>query len=327
MPTSKPKATTKRSRKPSAPAKVRAGVVGVGAIGQNHARVYASLANAQLTAVYDTDPARAASFAEKYGAVATSDLEEFAKLVDAASVSTPTVTHRAIAELLLDRGVHCLVEKPIAASPEDAAALVEKAREKDRLLQVGHIERFNPILRDLETRLTNPRFIEVHRLSPFPERSTDVGVVLDVMIHDLEIVLHLVKSPIVHVDAVGVAVLTNREDIANARIRFESGCVANITASRVSPEKLRKIRVFQNDTYLSLDYQAQAGKIYRREGLQILPEEVLVEKDEPLKLELESFIQCVATGQRPRVSGAEAAAALNLAIDITRQIGESPSPA
>jgi predicted dehydrogenase len=301
-------------------------VVGVGAIGQNHARVYASLANAQLTAIFDTDAARAASFAERYGAKPTSDLEEFASLVDAASVSTPTSTHRDIAEFLLDRGVHCLVEKPIAASPEDAA-LVAKAQANDRLLQVGHIERFNPILRDLETRLTNPRFIEVHRLSPFPERSTDVGVVLDVMIHDLEIVLHLVKSPIVNVDAVGVAVLTNREDIANARIRFESGCVANITASRVSPEKLRKIRVFQNDTYLSLDYQAQAGKIYRREGLQILPEDVLVEKDEPLKLELESFLHCVATGQRPRVSGAEAAAALNLAIEITRQIGEFPGQA
>lgn len=310
---------------PDPSTKVRAGVVGVGAIGQNHARVYAGLANARLTAIYDTDPERASAFAARYGATPTGDLEEFASLVDAASVSTPTSTHRAIAELLLDRGIHCLVEKPIAASTEDATALVAKAREKDRLLQVGHIERFNPILRDLEARLTHPRFIEVHRLSPFPERSTDVGVVLDVMIHDLEIVLHLVKSPILHVDAVGVAVLTGREDIANARIRFENGCVANITASRVSPEKLRKIRVFQNDTYLSLDYQAQAGKLYRREGMQILPEDVLVEKDEPLKLELESFLHCVATGQRPRVSGAEAAAALHLAIDITRQIGESPS--
>jgi len=310
---------------PNPDSKVRAGVVGVGAIGQNHARVYASLESARLAAIYDTDPARAADFAARYGAVATTDLEEFASLVDAASVSTPTVTHRAIAELLLSRGVHCLVEKPIAASPEDAAALVAKAKEKDRLLQVGHIERFNPILRDLETRLTDPRFIEVHRLSPFPERSTDVGVVLDVMIHDLEIVLHLVKSPITHIDAVGVPVLTKREDIANARIRFASGCVANITASRVSPEKLRKIRVFQGDTYLSLDYQAQSGKIFRRDGLQIVPEDVLVEKDEPLKLELESFIHCVATGQRPRVSGAEAAAALDLAIEITRLIGETPA--
>jgi predicted dehydrogenase len=300
--------------------RVRAGVVGVGAIGQNHARVYAGLPTARLTAVFDTDPARAAALAERHGARATSDLEEFTSLVDAASVATPTVTHRQIGELLLSRGVHCLIEKPIAASTEDAEALVALANERDRLLQVGHIERFNPILRDLEERLADPKFIEVHRLSPFPERSTDVGVVLDVMIHDLEIVLHLVRSPLVSVDAVGVPVLTNREDIANARLRFASGCVANITASRVSPEKLRKIRVFQADTYLSLDYQAQAGKIFRREGTQIVPEDVRVERDEPLKLELESFIQCVATGQRPRVSGAEAAAALNLAIEITRQI-------
>jgi len=310
---------------PTPDTKVRAGVVGVGAIGQNHARVYASLENARLAAIYDTDPARAADFAARYGTVATTDLEEFASLVDAASVSTPTVTHRAIAELLLDRGVHCLVEKPIAASPEDAAALVAKAKEKDRLLQVGHIETLQP---DPPRSGDAPDRPTLHRSPPalpFPERSTDVGVVLDVMIHDLEIVLHLVKSPITHIDAVGVPVLTKREDIANARIRFASGCVANITASRVSPEKLRKIRVFQGDTYLSLDYQAQSGKIFRRDGLQIVPEDVLVERDEPLKLELESFIHCVATGQRPRVSGAEAAAALDLAIEITRLIGETPA--
>jgi len=306
--------------------RVRAGVVGVGAIGQNHARVYAALPGARLAAIFDTDLERATACAERYGAQATADLEEFASLVDAASVATPTVTHRAIGEILLSRGVHCLVEKPIAASTEDAAALVTLANDRDRLLQVGHIERFNPILRDLEERLADPKFIEVHRLSPFPERSTDVGVVLDVMIHDLEIVLHLVKSPVVSVDAVGVPVLTNREDIANARLRFESGCVANITASRVSPEKLRKIRVFQAEAYLSLDYQAQAGKIFRRVGQQIVAEDVRVERDEPLKLELESFIHCVATGQRPRVSGAEAAAALNLAIEITRQISVGPAP-
>jgi predicted dehydrogenase len=302
---------------------VRAGVVGVGAIGHNHARVYAELEQATLTAIYDTDASRAREFAETYGTRAVDSLEEFASLVDAASVATPTVTHREIGSLLLSRGTHCLIEKPIADTTEDAEALVELAREHDRLLQVGHIERFNPVLHQLEAQLGEPKFIEVHRLSPFPNRSMDVGVVLDVMIHDLEIVLHLVRSPIEHIDAVGVPVLSSREDIANARIRFANGCVANLTASRISPEKLRKIRVFQHDTYLSLDYQEQAGKIFRKVDNQIVPGDVRVERDEPLKLELASFIDCVARGERPKVSGAEAAAALQVALEITRQVGAS----
>jgi len=311
--------------KPETQPAVRAGVVGVGAIGHNHARVYAALDQAELTAIYDADAERAREFADRYGARAAGSLEEFADLVDAASVATPTVTHREIGSLLLSNGIHCLIEKPIASRTEDAEVLVELARKHDRLLQVGHIERFNPVLHQLESRLTEPKFIEVHRLSPFPNRSMDVGVVLDVMIHDLEIVLHLVKSPIVHLDAVGVPVLSPREDIANARIRFENGCVANLTASRISPEKMRKLRVFQHDTYLSLDYQAQAGKIFRKDGQAILPEEVRVEKEEPLQLELASFVDCVARGERPRVSGAEAAAALEVALDITHQILASPS--
>lgn len=302
--------------------KVRAGVVGVGAIGHNHARVYSILENAKLAAIYDTNLERAEEFAAQYGAEAVDSLDAFAEKVDAASVATPTSTHREIGEALLKRGIHCLIEKPIADRTEDAAALVHLANAHDCLLQVGHIERFNPVLSQLESRLTQPRFIEVHRLSPFPNRSMDVGVVLDVMIHDLEIVLHLVKSPIASIDAVGVPVLTAREDIANARVRFQSGCVANITASRISPEKMRKIRVFQGDAYLSLDYQAQEGKIYRREGMAIIPEDVVIEKDEPLKLELASFIDCVAKGERPKVSGAEAAAALEVAIEITRLIAE-----
>ncbi len=311
---------------PNPPPTVRAGVVGVGSIGHNHARVYSEVPNAELTAVFDTDPARAAEFATKYGAKATASLDEFIGLVDAASVATPTLTHREIGSRLLAGGVHCLIEKPIANHPEDAAALVELAHRHDRLLQVGHIERFNPVLDHLESRLTAPKFIEVHRLSPFPNRSIDVGVVLDLMIHDLEIVLHLVKSPIASIDAVGVPVLTTREDIANARIRFENGCVANITSSRISPEKMRKIRVFQHDTYMSLDYQAQNGKIFRRVDGQILPEEVTVEREEPLRLELQSFIDCVARGERPKVSGAEAAAALEVAVEITRMIAEEGSP-
>jgi predicted dehydrogenase len=188
------------------------------------------------------------------------------------------------------------------------------------VLQVGHIERFNPVMSLLEARLSQPRFIEAHRLSPFPNRSIDIGVVLDLMIHDLEIVLHLVKRDVESIDAVGVPVLTRREDIANARLRFEGGCVANVTASRISPEKMRKLRVFQSDAYLSLDYQAQEGKIYRRGAEGIVGEEVTVEKDEPLKLELAAFAHCARHGHEPKVGGKEAAAALELAIEITRRI-------
>ena len=306
--------------------KVKTGVVGVGAMGKNHARVYAELENAELAAICDTDVERAREMATEFGGQAVSNLAEFAEIVEAATVATPSVTHRAIGEQLLGAGVHCLIEKPIADNPDDARALVDLAHEHDCLLQVGHIERFNPVLGKLEEVLTAPRFIEVHRLSPFPNRSMDVGVVLDVMIHDLEIVLHLVRSPIANIDAVGVPVLTQREDIANVRIRFDNGCVANITASRISPEKMRKIRVFQSDAYLSLDYQAQEGKMMRKVGMQILPEEVVVEKDEPLKLELASFVDCVAQGHGPKVSGAQAAAALEVAIKITELISESESP-
>src|SRR5439155_7205677 len=186
------------------------------------------------------------------------------------------------------------------------------------VLQVGHVERFNPVLSALEQRLSRPRFIEAHRLSPCPDRSTDIGVVLDLMVQVLEFILHLVRSPIASVDAVGVPVLSRREDIANARLRFENGCVANITSSRISPEKMRKIRVFQEDAYLSLDYQNQTGEIYRRSGGQIVREPVEIEKDEPLKRELQSFVECAAAGAQPKVSGSEATAALELAIEITR---------
>jgi predicted dehydrogenase len=298
----------------------KAGVVGVGAIGKNHARIYSQLENCELAGVFDTDAAAAAAIVEQYGGKVAGSVEELAELVDAASVSTPTSTHRAVGETLLAAGKHVLIEKPIANTAVDAKALVELAAEKNCILQVGHIERFNPVLDDIEERLTDPRFIEVHRLSPFPNRSMDIGVVLDLMIHDLEIVLHLVKSEVASVDAVGVPVLTEREDIANARIRFKSGCVANITASRISPERMRKLRVFQGDSYLSLDYGAQEGELYWKEGMEIVNAPVEVEKDEPLKRELAAFVECAAAGRQPAVSGREATAALELAIEITRLI-------
>jgi predicted dehydrogenase len=187
---------------------------------------------------------------------------------------------------------------------------------------VGHIERFNPALNALEEKLTKPRFIEAHRLSTYPGRSTDIGVVLDLMIHDLEVVLHLVRSPIQSIDSVGTAVLSKGEDIANARIRFENGCVANITTSRISFEKVRKIRVFQDDAYLSLDYFDQSGEIYRKVNSQIIKETIKVEKDEPLKLELAAFAECARSSQKPRVGGAQAAVALEIAMLITEQIAK-----
>ena len=298
----------------------RVGVVGVGHIGKNHARLYAGLPSAQFTAVYDTDRGIAAQWAAEFGVKAAASLEEFAELIDAASIATPTNTHFEIGRELLAHGKHLLVEKPIADNTAHASELAELAAARGLVLQVGHVERFNPVLGALEKRLTNPRFIEAHRLSPYPNRSTDIGVVLDLMIHDLEIILHLVRSAVQTIDAVGVPVLSRGEDIANARIRFENGCVANITSSRISPEQMRKIRFFQEDVYLSLDYQNQTGEMYRRTADGLTKEEVEIEREEPLKRELAAFIECAATGRAPKVSGFQAAAALELAVEITKRI-------
>ena len=326
--------------------KIRAGVVGTGSIGRNHARLLAEFDDCEFTAVHDTHIATAREVAGKSGAQASASLEEFSALVDAATIATPTPTHFAIARFLLERGKHVLVEKPITENTAEARELSELAHARGLVLQVGHIERFNPVLGALEARLTRPRFIESHRLSPYPNRSTEIGVVLDLMIHDLEIILHLVRSPLASVDAVGVPVLSTREDIANARLRFENGCVANITASRISPEKMRKLRVFQEDAYLSLDYQAQEGFMYRLAqghehessllkkllaskehtivsefaGRKIVREPVQVEKGEPLRRELAAFLECARAGSTPKVSGFQATAALELALEITRLI-------
>ncbi len=300
--------------------KLRVGVVGVGHIGGNHARIYAELPNAEFLAIFDIDHARASEIAAKHNVQAATSLDEFARLVDAASVATPTSAHFSVARDLLFRGKHLLIEKPITENTADARALAQLATEKQLVLQVGHVERFNPVLSALEQRLTHPRFIEAHRLSPYPNRSTDIGVVLDLMIHDLEIILHLVNSAVDRIDAVGVPVLSRGEDIANARLRFANGCVANITSSRISPEQMRKIRVFQEDAYLSLDYQGQSGEIYRRVNGQITREPVAIEKEEPLRQQLASFVDCALTGGEPKVSGSHAAAALELAVEITKQI-------
>ena len=300
--------------------RLRVGVLGVGHIGKIHARVYSELEEVEFAAVYDVNQSAAEEVARQYGIQAARSVEEFAEMVDAATISTPTFTHHEMGLKLLKAGVHLLIEKPITEFPAEAQELVAVAGEKGLVLQVGHIERFNPALDALETKLTHPRFIEVHRLSPYPARSTDIGVVLDLMIHDLEVILHLVRSKVVSVDAVGVPVLSKSEDIANARLRFENGCVVNLTVSRISPEKLRKIRVFQEDAYLSLDYQNQSGEVFRKVDGRIEREVVDIVKEEPLKRELAAFVECARSGATPKVGGREAGAALELASEITRLI-------
>src|SRR6185503_7788503 len=272
-------------------------------------------------------------------------------------IVTPTNTHFDLAKQLLLQGKHLLVEKPMTDNTAQAAELVQLAQRQKAVLQVGHVERFNPVFNYLESVATQPRFIETHRLSPFPARSTDIGVVLDLMIHDLDVVLAFVKSPVTSVDAVGIPVLSPSEDIANARLRFANGCVANLTVSRVSPERMRKIRVFSGGavpSYISLDYRAQEGFISRiarddeKEsskmkkilagkfgigkdstlvsafaGKRIVREPVPIAKEEPLKLELEHFVDCVREKQTPRVSGESARRALDLAFEITRQVQQN----
>ena len=301
--------------------RVKVGVAGVGHMGKEHARIYSELQEAELVGVHDSNPDTARKIAAKCKTRAFGSLEEMVDAVDAASIVTPTTTHLAIAEPFLRKRKHVLVEKPIAMDTAEARKLVDLAEKHGAKLAVGHVERFNPVLVALEERLGRPRFIEAHRLSPYPGRSTDIGVVMDLMIHDLEIILHLVRSPVTSVDAVGVPVLSKGEDIANARIRFANGCVANLTTSRISPEKLRKIRVFQDDAYLSLDYMKQEGEIYKRLDGKITRDKIPVMKGEPLKNQLAEFVMNVRENTDPRVAGAHGFEALKLASQICGQIG------
>jgi len=338
-------------------AKVKVAVLGTGSLGQHHARIYAELhatGAVELTGIYDAHAETARKIAEKHKLRVFASVAEAAAASDALNIATPTTTHYELAKQLLATGKHVLVEKPMTDNSAQAAELCELAQKKNLVLQVGHVERFNPVFTFLQTVATEPKFIECHRLSPFPARSTDIGVVLDLMIHDLDIVLAFVKSPVVSVDAVGIPVLSQSEDIANVRLRFANGCVANLTASRVSPERMRKIRVFSGPTnpcYISLDYRVQEGFIYRvaRDGeaetpfikklmaaklgigkdsaivsefagKKIVREPVPITKDEPLKLELQHFVHCVQQKQTPKVSGESAKQALDLAFEITRQI-------
>ena len=311
---------------------VKAGVVGVGSLGQAHARIYSELPGVDLVGIYDASPERAAEIAGKYHTQAYDSLDALCADIEAASVVVPTDLHREVGGIMLEQGVHLLIEKPITETTREAEELVTIAQKHNLILQVGHIERFNPVLTFLENRTSTPRFIEAHRLAPYPPprdgllpRGTEVSVVLDLMIHDIEILLHLVNSKVMDIRAVGVPVLSATEDIANVRLSFENGCVANVTASRISPEKMRKIRVFMEDCYISLDYQNQSGELHTKSPTGISRETIDIEKGEPLALELDAFVKCVHHHDQPIVSGEHAAEALKLAVAITQHIREGSS--
>ncbi|HEX7182693.1 MAG TPA: Gfo/Idh/MocA family oxidoreductase [Thermoanaerobaculia bacterium] len=302
---------------------LRIGVVGVGAMGRNHARILASLPGAELAGVYDARPEVAEELAGAHGTRAFARLEELAGEADAAVVAAPTVAHAGIGCELLGRGLHVLVEKPVASTLEEAGRLVAAAA--GRVLAVGHVEFFNPAVQALLGVGVPPRFVEVQRLGVFSPRSLDVDVVLDLMIHDLQILHALDPSPVAEVRATGIAVLSDRVDIANARVELASGCVANLTASRVSGERVRKLRAFLPSRYYSLDYHAQEIRGYRLEtadgGRRILPDDLPVEKAEPLRRELEAFVAACRGEEAPLVEGAAGRKALETALAVVEAIG------
>jgi predicted dehydrogenase len=307
------------------PETVRTGVVGVGHLGRHHARILGALEGTTLVAVADTVAERAEQAAAASGARATTDYRELLGNVDAVSIAVPTELHHEIAMPFLERGTAVLVEKPMARTLDEADALIEAARRSGATLAVGQTERYNPAVHAVLPLVTSPRFIEVHRLGVFPDRSLDIDVVFDLMIHDLDIVLALVKSEVTSIEAVGVPVLTPRFDIANARLRFASGCIANITASRISKDRVRKIRFFQPDSYLSIDYAAQdveGWRLVRRDGSKPRIEggPIPVEKDEPLRRELADFVRAARQKSEPLVDGHAGRRALALATRIAEKM-------
>jgi len=325
---------------------LRVAVVGVGHLGRHHARIYHELPDVDLVAVVDPHAGRGTDAAGKYGAKYYPDISELDVEIDAANVAVPTTAHFDVAAPLLEKGLHVLLEKPMTTTVEQARELVDIAGRSGAILQVGHVERFNPAMATVEEIIENPVYIECHRVSPYPFRSTDVGVVLDLMIHDLDIVLHLARGEVTRVVALGVAVLSETEDIANARIEFDGGCVANLTASRVSAKQERTIRVFQRDAYVSLDYAKRRAAIYRpsadfaakRLKLRDFPPDqtgkaqaaifgelldvkhIQMGDEEPLKAELASFVDCIRNARRPVVSGEDGCRAVAVATEITSQI-------
>lgn len=300
---------------------MRVAVVGVGHLGKHHARILGSMPGVELVAVVDTNQARAQEIAAANNTQALTDVSGLIGKVDAVSIAVPTERHLEIALPFLKAGVPVLVEKPMARSLEEADLMIAAAAEWGVVLAVGQTERFNPAVEAARPMLRDPRFIEVHRLGTFPERSLDIDVVFDLMIHDLDVVASLVDSEVESVEAVGVPVLTGRVDIANARLRFANGCIANLTASRISRDRVRKIRFFQPAAYVSIDYAAQKVEMYRLvKGEGPMPKidggDMPVQNDEPLKRELQDFVDAVANKRAPTVDGAQGRRALELATRI-----------
>ncbi|HTM10698.1 MAG TPA: Gfo/Idh/MocA family oxidoreductase [Verrucomicrobiae bacterium] len=305
--------------------KIPVGVVGVGYLGKFHAEKYARSSKAELVAVADIDAARARDVAAALGAEAVTDYRDLLKRVRGVSVAVPTKLHYDVAGDFLRAGVDVLVEKPMTATIEEGRTLVELARKNRRMLQVGHLERFNPAIRALEKVIHDPKFVECHRLAPFVERGTDVDVVLDLMIHDIDVIASLVRSPVERVEAVGVPVLTDKPDIANARITFSNGCIANVTSSRVSIKRERKIRFFQPDAYISIDYDQKRAQVFHRPAkgaswMDIRGETVEISEGDALADEIESFLDSIAQRTDPLVSGEEGLRALEIAWMISERL-------
>jgi len=303
--------------------KINIALIGCGFLGQRHLKTLNALKNkANIVAICDPQLEPTKALGRQYHVPVISDYRDIPGPIDAVSVCTPTITHAEIASYFLNKGIHAFVEKPITFSLEEANELIRIADQKNLKLQIGHVERFNSAFTTIEPIAQNPLFIECHRLNLFPNRSLDIGVVMDLMIHDIDIILGLVKSPIKDIQAVGINVLTEKEDIANARLTFANGCVCNVTASRISPEVTRKIRLFTKNAYISLDYAKQEANMYSKDASGIHKRNIPIEKEEPLKKELEHFLDCVREDLKPKVSGIEGREALRVALQITQKIWE-----
>ncbi len=306
---------------------LRAAVIGVGYLGNFHAQKYAGLDDVELVGVVDSDAARAAEVAAACGCQPFTDYRELIGQVDAVSVVVPTQYHHQVARDFLAAGVHVLIEKPITVTIEQADELIALADARGLVVQVGHLERFNPVMMAAEQVLDTPLFVESVRIAPFKPRGTDVNVVLDLMIHDIEIIQHLVRSKVARIDAIGAPVFTGEEDIANARIAFENGCVANVTASRISLKSERKMRIFQRDAYLTLDFQNKKVLVAKRGAGELLPgipnvqvtEQELGQSD-PLLSEISSFVEAIRSGRQPQVSGRDGRMALETALKINHSL-------
>ena len=311
---------------------LKVGVIGVGHLGQHHARLYSQLPESQLVGILDVDHDRAEAIGKQYNAPILSDIQSLLKQVEAVSVAVPTSYHHVVVQTCLEAGVHVLVEKPLASTVGEARSLVEYAKQRGVMLQVGHVERFNPVMDVVRGIVRHPGFIECHRLAPYQPRGTDVDVVLDLMIHDLDLILSLQLGEVRQVEAVGVAVLSSRVDFANARVEFSDGCIVSFTASRMSTGRLRKMRLFQSDLYLSVDFQTRQGIVYRRsnpavEESSVIEEAIKGSDEESLKRELQAFVRSVRSGTSQGVSGEEGLRAMELAHAIIDSIHAVSSPA